>query len=197
MTASAAGRRVEVISVPTSRSVITFVTNGPVLYRPGSRGRAMTRRIRIARLTATAAVVASGAVSGCTSSSDGIADSTVSTELSSVDLPDFDPQAVVPTRAAIDDREVAGWLDDALGVSREPASDPCQRVVPLMNSDVAARVVAVPDVVLAELLVNLDSALGGVEAACDSGDVDSAAAEMADAVDAGRAITQRLEELER
>ena len=73
----------------------------------------------------------------------------------------------------------------------------CATPPAVMAQPVAANVVVLGDVVLSELLINLDGALGGIGLACGTGDTATAVSELTDAQAAARAISVRLEELNR
>jgi hypothetical protein len=128
---------------------------------------------------------------------DSTATDAVTTPVLTADLklPLPDPAVVAPTNAALADPATDLWLTNALTVTNITASDACAATPPVMKPGVAGNVVTLADVVLSELLINLDSALGGVAAACGAGDTATAATEFDDAQAAARAVTTRLEEL--
>jgi hypothetical protein len=112
-------------------------------------------------------------------------------------LPPPEPAAVAPTKASLADPATSAWLNTALTVRKVTADDPCATTPAVMEQAVAGNVVMLNDVVLSELLVNLDSALGGVGLACTTGDIAAASSELADAQAAANAVASRLEELNR
>jgi hypothetical protein len=119
------------------------------------------------------------------------------TTITDIRLPPADPAAIAPTKATLADPGTSGWLTAALSETHEAAADVCNSPPAVMGPTVAANVTTLGDVVLSELLVNLDSALGGIGLACGNADTATAASELADAQAAANAITVRLDELNR
>lgn len=143
----------------------------------------------------TSGAATAGTVPG--SSPPGASAGTPPTTARSIGLPPPDPAAIAPTKAALADPGTSSWLATALTATQVAPSDVCATPPAVMAQPVAAKVVILGDVVLSELLINLDSALGGIGLACGTGDTATAVSELTDAQAAARAISARLEELNR
>ena len=111
-------------------------------------------------------------------------------------LPALEGAAVAPTNAALAEPATAHWLAEALGVAHLDRADVCGAVPVAMDPAVAANVMTLQDGVVAELLVDLDGALGGVALACRTRGTAGLDEELADARAAASAIAARLTELE-
>jgi hypothetical protein len=95
----------------------------------------------------------------------------------------------------LDQPQIASWLDSALAVATNAQAGDCAVQPLMMDQEASELAVRIPDAVLAELLVNLDGALGGLSLACDSGNAALARAEAEDARAVAVAVEQRVREL--
>jgi len=159
--------------------------------------RALTLAVVVALCACSHETAGKGSEPGAASTPNTTDGPTGTTGLAGGDLPELDAAAIAPTNAALADPATAQWLDNALGVTRLDDVEICHVGRLTMDPAVAANITTLTDGVIAELLVDLDSALGGIALGCGARSTPTVDAELADARAAAAAVTARLVELGR
>ncbi len=119
---------------------------------------------------------------------------TPAADLPAVNLPPVDDDLRTTVRAELAEQVVSDWLDSVVEGPPD-LDDPCGSTIELMSAETATAAISVSDDVTAEMMLNLDGALGGVSAACVTGNAAAAKAEALDAMNLIAAIQQRLGEI--
>lgn len=116
-----------------------------------------------------------------------------STSAAAVALPAIDSAAADRTRAALAAPPVASWLASTRSVAGGATA--CPVSYGLLQADTFDEVASLVDPVLAELLLNLDAALGAAGEWCRRGDAAAATVELDDAHRIVAVVDQRLKEI--
>lgn len=114
-----------------------------------------------------------------------------------VPFPTLEPAIAQQTLEALETPAVSTWFQTASAAADHVLADPCSADDTQMTAATVDEVLQIADQVLAELMINLDGALGGIRVACSTGNLAAAEAEAADVAAIVLAIQIRLQQLGR